>query len=111
MQTLAAGRFRFYLALGRIPIAANRRPAIPPFGRANIKVLNCVKIDQAIFPYEVPKNRLPIKNTRQPKEQIHPDFAGIDFVEHFVPASGIEVVRDVDQASLTVAIHQIIHPF
>jgi hypothetical protein len=35
MQTLAAGCFRFYLAIDRIQIAATGRPANPPFERAS----------------------------------------------------------------------------
>src|SRR5262249_59981317 len=44
------------------------------------------------------------QNTGGPREQARQDLVPIGFVEHFVAPTGIEIVRDVFEASGTIAI-------
>src|SRR5258708_7133499 len=48
----------------------------------------------------------PSKNGRNPKQKICPDFDGIDFVQHLMPPTRIEMMRDVREACATIATHE-----
>ena len=54
---------------------------------------------------------LSFQHRRDPAKQVSQDLGTADLIEHFVPSTGIEIVRDVAQARFVIVLYQDLHSF
>src|SRR5262249_18358736 len=56
-------------------------------------------------------NRSSFEGRGDPAEQARLYLAAVDLIQHFVSSDGIEIVGDVAEARLAIALHQELHSF
>ena len=52
-----------------------------------------------------------VEQRRQPVKQVSKDFAPVDFIKHFVASTGVEIMTDVANTRLAMALYERFNTF